>query len=50
MQDPVYVTKSPLKNYVVLILDKSGSMRVIKNEVVGGFNDQIKEIKNQSIS
>ena len=48
MQDPVYVTKSPLKNYVVLILDKSGSMKSIKNEVVGGFNDQIKEIKKKN--
>jgi len=37
-----------LKNYVVIILDKSGSMEKIRNEVVGGFNDNVKEIKKKN--
>ena len=37
-----------LKNYVVIILDKSGSMDKIKHEVVGGFNQNIEAIKKSN--
>lgn len=37
-----------LKNYVVIILDKSGSMASLQNEVVGGFNQNVEEIKKKN--
>ena len=37
-----------LKNYVVFILDKSGSMTSLKNEVVGGFNQNVEEVKKNN--
>ena len=47
-KEKLHVVKSVLKNYVVLILDKSGSMSSLKNEVVGGFNAQVAEIKKKN--
>lgn len=37
-----------LKNYVTLILDKSGSMDALKKEVVGGFNQQLTTIREEN--
>jgi Mg-chelatase subunit ChlD len=37
-----------LKNYVLMILDKSGSMTALQNEIVGGFNDQLKVIREEN--
>ena len=47
MAKKVKVTKR-LKNYVVFILDKSGSMSSLKNEVVGGFNQNVEEVKKNN--
>lgn len=42
--------KTPLKliNHVVLIVDESGSMSHLRNDVVDRFNEQLEEIRNKS--
>jgi len=40
--------KGKLKNYVAIVLDESGSMQSISNEVIGAFNQQVETIKANS--
>ncbi|MDA2923166.1 hypothetical protein MYX65_00665 [Acidobacteria bacterium AH-259-L09] len=38
----------PAKTYVAFVLDRSGSMEAIRKEVVEGFNQQVRLIKQQT--
>ena len=38
--------KGKLKNYVAIVLDESGSMGVIRNEIIDAFNQQVEVIKS----
>jgi hypothetical protein len=40
--------KGKLRNYVAIVLDESGSMSSIRNEVIGAFNQQVETIKANS--
>lgn len=39
-----------LKNYIAIVLDQSGSMGVLKKEIVQALNDQITTIKKNSVN
>lgn len=36
---------SKLRTYIAIILDKSGSMSIVKNETILGFNEQVQSIR-----
>jgi hypothetical protein len=36
------------KTYVAIVLDKSGSMYSLKNEIIGGLNSELETIKNKT--
>lgn len=45
MRDLIDQYIGPLKTYVVIVLDRSGSMNKARAETVSGFNEQIQAIK-----